>query len=409
MADELQTTLLGVKYYATGAWPYYGNDVITPPENTVLQTQDPGPLEAFLVSLPLRVWPSPYAPILLVNLLSMGGFCLLGVYALKRLPLLPPLFVLPWVLTAPWCLHYSTSMLNFSYTIALACLFFVSFLESLPSLGLGWMGPRWANVWMGVVLSAWIQLHRTWVLVLPLLAYTFYEQWRSSRKLTAPVFFVLGALPLSGLLIPTLLLPTRPLLQPVTGFNFGFNLQNLERFFTVLVQFFGMACFELLRFLGKHSSDRLEFLSRHWLTIPGFLLFFAGCFQLLALLCFLFYPRPSPGDSNPLRRLTLFVFLFTFGCLCFTAKTPDINTFCEMLPLVMLYSLYVWDYWWKNAWARGFLWFILVCGLLFQVCFVIARYPEKSSFYLIYGDALTQAIDQRNDHLLGERRPGFLY
>src|SRR5690242_17630098 len=75
MEDEIQTTLLGLKYYATGDWPYYGNDVITPPDNLVLQTQDPGPLEAFLVAFPLKLWPSPLAPFLWVNLLSMGGLC----------------------------------------------------------------------------------------------------------------------------------------------------------------------------------------------------------------------------------------------------------------------------------------------------------------------------------------------
>src|SRR5262249_16326810 len=132
MQDEIQTTLIGLKYYATGDWPYYGNDVITPPDNLVLQTQDPGPLEAFLVGLPLKVWPSPLAPFLLVNLLSMCGFCLLAAYACRRLPRLSPWFVFPWVLLSPWCVHYSTGMMNFSYTIAFACVFFVALFESFP-------------------------------------------------------------------------------------------------------------------------------------------------------------------------------------------------------------------------------------------------------------------------------------
>jgi hypothetical protein len=35
--------------------------------------------------------------------------------------------------------------------------------------------------------------------------------------------------------------------------------------------------------------------------------------------------------------------------------------------------------------------------------------PEKGSFYAQYGDTLNKAIVQKDDHLLGERRPGYLY
>lgn len=409
MEDEIQTALIGLKYYSTGAWPYYGNDVITPPDNLVLQTQDPGPLEAFLVALPLKLWPNPLAPILLVNLLSMGGFCLLGFYACKRLPSLPSWFVLPWILTAPWCVHYSTGLLNFSYTIALACLFFVAFLESLPSLGLGWIPRPWANAAMGFTLSAWIQLHRTWVLVLPLLAVSFFLQWKPSRKVHAPAFFLLGALPLSALLAPTLLQPDYRLFRDVSGFSFGFNSHNLKNFFTVLVQFFAMACFEMPRFIGLHTAERFQFLSGHWLLLPGAFLWYFGFLQVLLLVGFLFYARPTRPDWNPFRLLTAFLFLFTYASLLFTVKKPDINTFCEMLPLVMLYSLYVWERWWNRPWGRALLCFALACALVFQTALVFIRLPERSSFYLKYKNNLAQAITQRNYHLLGERRPGFLY
>ncbi len=399
-----------MKYYATHAWPYFGNDVVLPPQNAVIITQDPGPLEAFLIGLPLKIWQSPFSPIVLLNLLSMGGFCLLGLYTVKRLPSLPPHFVLPWVLTAPWCLHYSTGMINLSYTIAFSCFFFVGLLESMPPLSANWIPTPWANALMGFAFSAWIQFHRTWVLVLPLLAVSFFLQWKSSRKATGPVFFFLGALPLASLVVPTFLLPNYHLFRDASGFSYGgFNIQNFGKFFGILAQFFAMACYEVLHFLGPHTADRLQFLSQHELWVPAGLLFLAGCVEILILIGFLFINRPASNNWISIRRLVLFSFLFTYFCLLFTAKSTEINTFCEMLPLVMLYSLYVWEYWWKRDWARNLLWMALVLGIIFQVCFLYCKFPENGSFYLQYEEPLTQAITQKNDHLLGERRPGFLY
>ena len=459
MEDEVQTTLVGLKYYATGDWPYYGNDIVSAPGVVShLVAQDPGPLQAFLVGGPLKIWPDPLAPFLCVNLFSMAGFCLLAFYACKRLPGLPNWFVFPWILTAPWCLHYSTGMMNFSFTIAFACLFFTAFLESLPPLSLGWIPAPWANALMGLSLSAWIQLHRTWVLVLPLLLFSFFLQWsptdkarsafwarlrqgfgghpstklpesavafplsprakpaaageggwKSTRRYQAPLFFILGGLPLFALVVPTFLRPDYAFSRDVHSFSFGMNLQTLEGFFTVLVQFFAMACFEMPRFIGQHTAQRFHFLASHWLLVPGVFLWYFGFLQVLVLVYFLFRTQTGRLDWNPVRFLACFLFLFTYLCLLFTSKTPDINTFCELLPMIMLYSLYVWDYWRKFRWGRAVLGFTLACALIFQPALVWIRLPEKESFYLKYKDAMAQAIAQRNYHLLGERRPGAYY
>lgn len=411
VADELQTTLIGLKYYATGAWPYYGNDVVLPPQNAVILTQDPGPLEAFLIGLPWKLWPSPLAPFLLLNLLSLGGLCLLGIYALKRLPHLPPLFVIPWVLTAPWCLHYSTGLINLSYTVTFACYFFVALLESTPSLSLGWISLPWANILTGIFFSAWVQFHRTWVLVLPLLAISFFLQWRSTQRwYRGPLFFLLGASPLLALIAPTLLLPGYHFFRDASGFSYGgFNPKNFIKFFGILAQFFAMVCYEMLHFLGIHTADRIQFLSQNNLWVLATPLFVGGCAQVLALVGFLAFRHSTPPCWAPMKKLILFAFFFTYFCLLFTSKSTEINTFCEMLPLVMLYSIYVWGFGWKKAWVRVGLWFILVGGICFQVWCLFAWMPEKGSFYAQYGDTLNKAIVQKDDHLLGERRPGYLY
>src|SRR5262245_44980532 len=65
--DQSQIFLLGLNYYATGAWPYYGPDVVW------TKSQIPGALQALVVGLPLKVVAAPEAPYVFVNLLSMGS------------------------------------------------------------------------------------------------------------------------------------------------------------------------------------------------------------------------------------------------------------------------------------------------------------------------------------------------
>ena len=61
--DETQIFLIGLRHYATGAWPYFGADVVW------TRSEIPGALQGLLVGLPLRVWPVPEAPYVFLNLL----------------------------------------------------------------------------------------------------------------------------------------------------------------------------------------------------------------------------------------------------------------------------------------------------------------------------------------------------
>jgi hypothetical protein len=68
--DQQQIYLIGLKYYATGLWPYFGPDV-------AVNIQLPGALQGLAVGLPLRFLPIPEAPYIFLNLLSFTGLCLL--------------------------------------------------------------------------------------------------------------------------------------------------------------------------------------------------------------------------------------------------------------------------------------------------------------------------------------------
>src|SRR6476660_283543 len=65
--DETQIFLMGLRHYATGAWPYFGADVVW------TKSEIPGALQPLLVSIPLWIVPIPEAPFVLLNVLSMAG------------------------------------------------------------------------------------------------------------------------------------------------------------------------------------------------------------------------------------------------------------------------------------------------------------------------------------------------
>lgn len=80
VGDERQIYLIGLKYYTTGQWPYFGPDVT----NTI---QIPGALQGLVVGLPFFVLPIPEAPYILLNILSFLSLCFFAWYCTKRLPI----------------------------------------------------------------------------------------------------------------------------------------------------------------------------------------------------------------------------------------------------------------------------------------------------------------------------------
>src|SRR5580658_1778889 len=76
--DETQIFLMGFRYYATGAWPYFGPDVVW------TKSEIPGALQALLVGLPLKALAVPEAPFILLNGLSMAALALWCWYVRRR-------------------------------------------------------------------------------------------------------------------------------------------------------------------------------------------------------------------------------------------------------------------------------------------------------------------------------------
>ncbi|HTC22194.1 MAG TPA: hypothetical protein VK859_15155 [bacterium] len=459
--DQFQTYLIGLKTYTTGTWPWFGPDV-NGMENS-FKSQIPGALEGLLIGLPFYLIPFPEAPFILLNLLSLAGVALLTWYIVKRLPGISYIWLFIWIAVAPWSIHESTVMINPAFTFLPSILFFIAFMESLPFFTLNLVPERWANAGMGFSLFWIMQFHFSYVYLVPLALFSLAFQALREKKWMAPVFFALGSLPMLALILPTYLKFGLARGNVAGGFAVPFNWGNVGEFWTILARYLSLVSFEVPRFIGENTKSRLHFLGveHPFLLVPGLLLWVIGLVQPFFLasvwfrelrlrfqwlfwavflgLCLLlavsnwgdaakslslsvgimaitlalgfWVGRLNPEKAGPqwkeLNLLFSFVFAMVYASFWFTVKMPLSHIYFLFFPLLMTYSCYCWmTFREKKAWRLAAKAFVIL-GVVFQVGFAIAVEPRDSIYP--WWTAIKQAIDQKNYHLMGERRPESLY
>jgi hypothetical protein len=398
--DEKQIYLLGLKFYTTGLWPYFGPDVV------YTGSQIPGALQALLVGLPFYILKIPEAPYLLLNILSLASLSLLAWYCLKRTPDVPRWFIWTWLLTAPWTLNYSTHVLNTSYVLPAAVLFFIGVLETIPFLSKNVIAPRSANLMMGFSLLWIYQLHMSWTILIPFVLGSFFYQFKAERQRFLGRFgcFAAGALVSGSLALPTFI--KYGLTAGGTGANVRFHPENLKNIFTVLARFLSFAGFELPRFLGADTANRIAFFKQNpWLIPIGLFVGIIGIIQPL-ILAILWFAKKDPHKDWPgIKSLVLFTFGLVYLSFIFSVKEPASHTFLVVLPVAMIYSFYVWGrFLGRKLWSTAAAVF-LVSGIIFHIGLAVYRAPRQS----LYKDRATvmSALEKKDYTILGERRKGF--
>jgi hypothetical protein len=396
--DQQQIYLIGLKYYTTGLWPYFGPDVAG-------GIQLPGALQGLMVGLPLRLLPIPESPYIWLNLLSFAGLCLLAWYSSKRLPQFPRWILWTWLLTAPWVLNWSTNIDNDSYVLFGSCLFFVGFFESLPPLTLKLI-PNWlANLMMGFALGWNAQFHLSYVILIPLVLVSL--GWQLWKKPTFSLLgFAAGAAITYSLVIPTWI--QYGLSSGNTANALTFNPKNFLSFFTVLFRYLALACCELPRFIGANGADRLAFLKENWWLAPfGIVAASLGLIQLGTLLFGWFKTKHPRKDWPAVKTLTALTFLLIYISFLFAIKTPAAHTYYLTLPLVMIYGFYALSPWVSKPWFGRLAATLLICNIVFQAGLAVHNLPTKS---LYKNRALfVKTIEEKNYQIFGERRPGTQY
>ena len=407
-SDTKQIYLLGLKFYTTHAWPYFGPDVVWG------EIQIPGALQGILVGAPFFALPIPEAPYILLNLLSFATLCLLAWYCCKRLPEMPRWFVWSWLFTAPWVLDLSTSVYNPSYVLPGAILFFIGALEIYPFTSKQVIAPRFANFMMGFALLWVMQLHLSWIVLMPYVLIAFYCQARKGAGvfLRALGWFACGATITGSLLLPTYLKYGLAKGAGGTASAMTLNSENLTALWGILTRSLSFASYEVPRLLGAHTADRLAFLKQErWLIPFAIFLGVVGTAQVAALIVLWFRRDQTHDDWRAIKYLLLFNLLVVYVSFLFSIKPPQSNHLYVTLPIPMIYSLYCWNrFLSSNRWrvfASRFAMVVIVCGVVFHVGLalhnrrVISLYTERP--------LIESAIVNKDYKILGDRRPNTLY
>ncbi len=406
--DEIQTYAIGLKCYTTHTWPYFGPDVQG--MDTDFKTQIPGALEALLIAVPLKAWPVPESPYLFLNLLSFLALSLLAWYCWKRLPVLSPWFVFTWIYIAPWTLHYSTQIINPSYLVFGCVLFFLGFLETVPSFS-SRIFPVWfSNFLMGFGLFWAMQLHMSWVLLAPFVLASLVMQIKAGTFKTACGMMALGALPMLALLAPTYLRYGFRLTQDIQGVVSGVNWRNIAALPEVAARVLSFASFEMSRFLGLTLQIRVDYLLNNaWLLLPGAFLWIAGICQPLLMVVLAATRRDSRSDWKAVRLLAGAAVLLVWASFWFTGKDPRSHTYYLVFPLVFVFSFYCWSFLASRPFWRKTAWVFLAAGIFFQAGYAMKTAQDRTSVYSQTKESIARAIQAGDYRLLAERRPHALY
>lgn len=399
MPDNLQIYLLGLKYYTTGLWPYFGPDV------TYTDSQIPGALQGLLVGLPLYILSIPESPFFVLQVMVLASQVLLVWYVRQRLPAVPGWLVWLWLMSAPWAMAFSTIVVNPSYVLPFATLFFVCLLELLPLYRTRVISPYIAAGAMGLCVTAIMQLHMSWVLLVPYSLVALLYQLREDRRRAlrlVPIY-------LCGLCIGAItLLPTisRYGVHSTGGTekNVVFMLSNLKRVGDIFLRFLSFASFEVnyvMLAVARTSGDITA--EQVWMLPIVIVLTVVGWVQVVYF-SFCFFLKSELPEWKPLKVLVLATIGMVSLSFLFSLKGPSPHTFYMLFPLSMFYSLYCYQ---RLLAQRPVLWqrvfgVMVVLGVLFHIG--IARYAY--SRYSLYTDRarVVKAITDRDYKIVGRRR-----
>ncbi len=338
--DQTQIFLIGLRHHATGAWPYFGPDVVW------TRSQIPGALQGLLVGLPMDLLPVPEAPFVLLNVLSTATLALLCAYVCRRLPSLPRWLVFGWALTVPWTLHYSTHVVNPSYVLPGSILFFLGFLETFPATSGGVFPLPLAAALMGLGVCWVMQVHLSWVLLVPFLALALAARAREGLGR----FAIVAAAAAAGALVSgSLLLPT--LWRFGTEAGTGGVQRNLHPHLvgpwvlaTTAGRFLSFASLEVNRFLEITRSRRLFLLHAHpWLVPLAAVTAAAGVVHPIAMALLWFRRRSGPPEWRAIRWLAVGTVVLIYVSYFFAYEPPQAHAFYVVTPLALVYAFYSWS------------------------------------------------------------------
>jgi hypothetical protein len=397
--DESQIFLIGLRYYATGHWPYFGPDVVW------TASEIPGALQGLLIGAPLTAVPVPESPIVLLNIVSFASLAALAWYITRRVPSVPRWLVWGWAMTVPWTLEFSTHITNPSYVLAGAVVFFIGFFEAVPAIRVGVLPVPAAFLAMGAGVGWIMQVHMSWYLTLPYLGFVWLSR-RADGFAKMALYVAAGA---AGAALPGLALFPTALQYGATGGSGG-TLRNLHIHFVspveilvTLARVFSFSSLEINRFIEVDGARRLLYLRSHlWLIPPMALVWATGMVQPVWMLVSWFRSRLTSPDWRALRLVVAFSVGLVYFSYWFAIEPPQAHAFYLVAPVSFLFAAYCWSMIDSPGWRKAAA-VILAVNIAYEVGFAATQFSTTSLY--TNRRAVTQAIALKSPEMFGHRRP----
>ncbi|BAV09837.1 hypothetical protein FLA_5890 [Filimonas lacunae] len=396
--DELQIYLIGLKSFTTHTWPYYGPDVV------YTHTQIAGGLQGLLIAAAFCIARLPELPTVLLNVFSFGCIGLLAWYITRRITGVPQWFV--WILccTTPWALFFTTRVTNPSYVMVFAIPFFISILELLPVYEHKLVKPTHAWLITGFCTACIMQLHMSWVLLMPYTAVAWigaYKKEGGVAALKSGLLYLGGWLAGAITLIPTLLHPDA--LAGKTISNIMVNTDNISKIVLVLARYLSFASYEIPYMLGA-PQERIDTLKALPWMIPFTLVLLVVGFLQVGLFIISFFTVKATEGWKQVKWMMLFTWLMVYVSFLFAIIGPSSHAFYVVMPLPVIYSCYC--YQWlislKPVLVKRMLGGMLALGFVFHLGLGYWNYRQHSLY--VNRPLIQKALDRMDYKIAGQRR-----
>ncbi len=396
--DYIQIFLIGLKYYTTGIWPFWGPDIVW------TSSQIPGALQGILIAWPLFIFKLPEIPFIFLNLISILSLSFFAWYLLKRIKGIPPFFVWIWLFIAPWLINYSTTIINPSYVLPAAILFFIGIFEIYPFYKNKLFSDKLSFFLIGFAIVFIFQLHLSWVLLPPYIALAFYFEYKKTgfKEITVKaLYFLLGLVISLVTLVPTFIKFGFVASENV-GSNIVFNSRNLYALFDILMRFMAFAGFEVRKFMGGNAQDDINFLLKNiWVSPFIIFVFVTGILQTLYLIIHLFLKHKAK-EWNKVRIFTVLTVIFLYISYLFSVRLVGSHTFYLFIPIVIWYSFYCWQKLFEKKFWHKFAIIFLFSGVVFHITLALNNFDNWSLYSC--RNKITQAIKEKDSRIFAYRR-----
>jgi len=392
--DYEQIFLIGLENAYSGEWSYWGPDVVWS------ETRLPGALQGLLIGIPLKIFNSAYAPIILSNIISGAGLILMAFFAKSRFPKFSINFLLALFLLLPAYLRDGTVLLNTSYLIFSGALLFIAVFELFVYDETIWFKNRSVYFFgIGFSLVFTYQLHLSWVMILPyLLVVLFLEQKRNGGWAKNLGYFLLGAILPALLLLPTLIHFGGNIYSNATG-NTTFNASRLLQIVDFILRYFSFASFDII-----HTADPYVLAAEKSNLVKGMIwcakIF--GIVQFVVIVVSLFFVERSKEFK---RLILLFGLTVVMSVILYSISKKHLSarTYILIYAIPLWLSLYAYDYLLRFRWFKPTIYAGIVAVLFAYVGIGLTNYQDTYSFKA-YEEKIHQAMENENAALFGKRR-----